>query len=97
MLMKSVVGPILCPETSVNNYHTTPCNYPEDHRFNLQNSSLHAYFPLIMSELSNLAGRPVTCTEAVLCLLLYELVRSVSEYERDMVGLQTNVNYNLQI
>ena len=20
-------------ETSVNNYHTTPCNYPEDHRF----------------------------------------------------------------
>jgi hypothetical protein len=27
------MGPILCPETSVNNYHTTPCNYPEDHRF----------------------------------------------------------------
>jgi hypothetical protein len=25
---------IRCPETSVNNYHTTPCNYPEDHRFN---------------------------------------------------------------
>jgi hypothetical protein len=24
---------IRCPETSVNNYHTTPCNYPEDHRF----------------------------------------------------------------
>jgi hypothetical protein len=24
-----------CPETSVNNYHTTPCNYPEDHRFKL--------------------------------------------------------------
>jgi hypothetical protein len=23
------------PETSVNNYHTTPCNYPKDHR--LQN------------------------------------------------------------
>jgi hypothetical protein len=27
------MGPIRCPETSVNNYHTTPCNYPEDHRF----------------------------------------------------------------
>jgi hypothetical protein len=26
------MGPIRCPETSVNNYHTTPCNYPEDHR-----------------------------------------------------------------
>jgi hypothetical protein len=29
------VGPIRCPETSVNNYHTTPCNYPEDRRFHL--------------------------------------------------------------
>jgi hypothetical protein len=27
------MGPIRCPETSVNNYHTMPCNYPEDHRF----------------------------------------------------------------
>jgi hypothetical protein len=27
------MGPILCPETSVNNYHTTPCTYPEDHIF----------------------------------------------------------------
>jgi hypothetical protein len=27
------MGPIRCPETSVNNYHTTPCNNPEDHRF----------------------------------------------------------------
>jgi hypothetical protein len=27
------MGPISCPETSVNNYHTTPCNYPEDHKF----------------------------------------------------------------
>jgi hypothetical protein len=26
------MGPTRCPETSVNNYHTTPCNYPEDHR-----------------------------------------------------------------
>jgi hypothetical protein len=25
--------PIRCPETSVSNYHTTPCNYPEDYRF----------------------------------------------------------------
>jgi hypothetical protein len=24
---------IRCPETSVNNYHTTPCNNPEDHSF----------------------------------------------------------------
>jgi hypothetical protein len=27
------MGPIRWPETSVNNYHTTPCNNPEDHRF----------------------------------------------------------------
>jgi hypothetical protein len=27
------MGPIRCPETSVNNYHTTPCNNPEDHIF----------------------------------------------------------------
>jgi hypothetical protein len=26
------MGPTRCPETSVNNYHTTPCNYPKDHR-----------------------------------------------------------------
>jgi hypothetical protein len=26
------MGPTRCPETSVNNYHMTPCNYPEDHR-----------------------------------------------------------------
>jgi hypothetical protein len=27
------MGPIRCPETSVNNYRTTPRNIPEDHRF----------------------------------------------------------------
>ena len=27
------MGPIRCLETSVNNYHTTPCNNPEVHRF----------------------------------------------------------------
>jgi hypothetical protein len=27
------MGPIRCPETSANNYHTTPCNYPEDRIF----------------------------------------------------------------
>jgi hypothetical protein len=26
------MGPTRCPETSVNNYHTTPCNHPKDHR-----------------------------------------------------------------
>jgi hypothetical protein len=26
------MGPTRCPETSVNNYHTMRCNYPEDHR-----------------------------------------------------------------
>jgi hypothetical protein len=29
------MGPIRCPETSVNNYHTTPCNTPEDRRFRI--------------------------------------------------------------
>jgi hypothetical protein len=26
------MGPIRCPETSVNNYHTTQRNIPEEHR-----------------------------------------------------------------
>jgi hypothetical protein len=26
------MGPIICPETSVNNYHTVPCNIPEERR-----------------------------------------------------------------
>jgi hypothetical protein len=26
------MGPMQCPETSVNNYHTTPCNIPEERR-----------------------------------------------------------------
>ena len=26
------MGPTRCPETSVNNYHTTPCNIPEERR-----------------------------------------------------------------
>jgi hypothetical protein len=33
------MGLICCPETSVNNYHTTPCNTPEDCRFYLSVSS----------------------------------------------------------
>jgi hypothetical protein len=32
------MGPTRCPETSVNIYHTTPCNYPEDHRFHKHRS-----------------------------------------------------------
>jgi hypothetical protein len=28
------MGPTRCPETSVNNYLTTPCNHPKDHRLN---------------------------------------------------------------
>jgi hypothetical protein len=27
------MGSIHCPETSVNNYHTTPRNFPEERRF----------------------------------------------------------------
>jgi hypothetical protein len=29
---KETLGPIGCPETSVNNDHTTPRNIPEEHR-----------------------------------------------------------------
>jgi uracil phosphoribosyltransferase len=29
------MGPIRCPETSVNNYHMTPRNIPEEHRCEL--------------------------------------------------------------
>jgi hypothetical protein len=27
------MGPMRCPETSVNNYDTTPCNIPEERRY----------------------------------------------------------------
>ena len=37
------MGPIRCPETSVNNYHTTPCNNPEDHTFQKQNCQLNLW------------------------------------------------------
>jgi hypothetical protein len=30
------IGPTRCPETSVNNYLTTPCNHPKDHRLNIR-------------------------------------------------------------
>jgi hypothetical protein len=34
-------------ETSVNNYHKTPCNYPEDHRFyQHRGGSLKSSLPL---------------------------------------------------
>jgi hypothetical protein len=33
------MGPIRCPETSVNSYHTTPCNIPEERRSHLWTSS----------------------------------------------------------
>jgi hypothetical protein len=29
------MGPILCPETSVNNYHTAPRNIPEERRYHV--------------------------------------------------------------
>jgi hypothetical protein len=29
---KYKMGPVRCPETSVNNYHTTPRNIPEERR-----------------------------------------------------------------
>jgi hypothetical protein len=41
------IGPIRCPETSVNNYHTRPCNTPEDRRF--------------LSKLSSTVLDPATC------------------------------------
>jgi hypothetical protein len=31
-IFKGKMGPIRCPETSVNNYHTTPRNAPEECR-----------------------------------------------------------------
>jgi hypothetical protein len=34
------------PETSVNNYHTTPCNYPEDHRFQ---QSCHVFTSILLT------------------------------------------------
>jgi hypothetical protein len=44
------MGPTRCPETSVNNYHTTPCNYPKHHRLRLlflwREVSITSPFPL---------------------------------------------------
>jgi hypothetical protein len=53
------MGPIRCPETSVTNYHTTPCNYPEDHRFHQHRGwslklRLLRYFPNMCMSLHNL-------------------------------------------
>jgi hypothetical protein len=35
------MGPTRCPETSVNNYHTTPCNHPKDHRLQYYIRTFH--------------------------------------------------------
>jgi hypothetical protein len=40
-----------CPETSVNNYHTMPCNYPEDHRFHTQKFDAESFNLKKLSEL----------------------------------------------
>jgi hypothetical protein len=47
------MGPTHCPETSVNNYHTTPRNIPEEPRF----SSTSRLNPEIKVSLSVLNGQ----------------------------------------
>jgi hypothetical protein len=48
------MGPTRCPETSVNNYHTTPCNYPEAHRLHQHRSgSLKSTSSLIAAKFCN--------------------------------------------
>jgi hypothetical protein len=37
------MGPTRCPETSVNNYLTTPCNHPKDHRLQVKLGSWILY------------------------------------------------------
>jgi hypothetical protein len=47
------MGPISCPETSVNNYHTTPCNIPEQRRSHQHNGgSLRSRHYFILNERS---------------------------------------------
>jgi hypothetical protein len=38
-----VKGPIRCPETPVNNYHTTPRNIPEERRSNYEYAHTHTH------------------------------------------------------
>jgi hypothetical protein len=43
------MGPTRCTETSVNNYHTTPCNYPKYHRLHQhRGGSLKSTFDLVL-------------------------------------------------
>jgi hypothetical protein len=43
------MGPIRCPETSVNDYHTTPRNIPEERRSHRnRGGSLKSRFPIFV-------------------------------------------------
>jgi hypothetical protein len=56
------MGPIRCPETSVNNYHTTPCNNPEDHRFLYTSCRRIAPFPAFLFVRVERFGSRWTCS-----------------------------------
>jgi hypothetical protein len=53
------MGPIRCPETSVNNYHTTPRNVPEERSSNETS--------LLMS--LSIQGPPVTGSQSLFAIV----------------------------
>jgi hypothetical protein len=65
------------PETSVNNYHTTPCNYPEDHR--LQHGVTYQKIWIFIATV----GTPIIC---VVWLLWYVIAL------QDLTASEVNLN-----
>jgi hypothetical protein len=61
------MGPIRCPETSVNNYHTTTCNNSEDHRF-------HKFYVLII--FVGLSGKYITFISCFFLIFVTHLMLS---------------------
>jgi hypothetical protein len=55
------MGPICCPETSVNSYHTTPRNIPKERRSHLAVSFLRICGPCLF-----IAGTCSLCSDCVL-------------------------------
>jgi hypothetical protein len=45
------MGPTRCPETSVNNYLTTPCNHPKDHRLQHRGASLKSILDICFDDI----------------------------------------------
>jgi hypothetical protein len=88
------MGPICCAETSVNNYHTTPRNIPEERRCHLHrggslksrllSSCWYSCFLFCRSCVQVPSGTPQVCRSVHHCLQL----RNSTSYTRQWVSFQ---------